>query len=388
MGKPELIKLEGNMSHPSPRSAYIHVPFCVHRCGYCNFTLVAGREDLVEPYLAALASELSQLEQPCEVETLYFGGGTPTYLSSQQLDQLCSLALEWHPLATDYEWTVEANPGDLDVARLHTLASRGVNRLSLGAQSFRDAKLKQLERDHSAADIQQAMQLARKAGLRVSIDLIFASPGETPSEWEADLAAAIALEPEHISTYGLTFEQGTSFWARLMREQMARVSEEREREMVLTAIDRLTQAGYEHYEISNFALPGHRSRHNQAYWTGQGYFAAGPGAARYVDGVRSTNHRSPFTYLKRMQAGQSPIQEQEQLSPRERAREMLIFGLRRIEGVDRQEFFEQSSFAVDELSGKEIEKFVALGFLDDDGQNIRLTHEGLLVSDSMWPDLV
>jgi len=371
-----------------PRSAYIHVPFCIHRCGYCNFALVAGRDDLVEPYLNALAVELGFLGTPQDVETLYFGGGTPTFLSREQLARICKLVLRWHPLQTGYEWTVEANPGDLDRERLQVLAHYGVNRLSLGAQSFRAAKLAQLERDHQPADVQRAVRLAREAGLHVSIDLLFAAPGETLSQWHADLEAALALEPEHISTYGLTFEQGTTFWSRLRRKELSQVPEELERQMYIAAIDRLSQAGYDHYEISNFGIPGHQSRHNGVYWTGQSYFAAGPGAARYVEGVRSTNHRSTFTYLQRLQNGKSPVAEQEHLGPQQRAREMLIFGLRRITGIDRQDFFARSGFEVDALSKTEIARFVELGLLQDDGHNIRLTREGLLVSDSLWPELL
>ncbi len=372
----------------SPHSAYIHVPFCVHRCGYCNFTLVAGRGDLVEPYLQALARELEGLGKPRPVTTLYFGGGTPTFLSPNQLDRLCALVLDWHPLHKDYEWTVEANPEDLDAARVTCLVQHGVNRLSLGAQSFDKAKLQQLERRHTAADIRHAADLAHQAGLQVALDLMFAAPHETLAQWEADLAAAVALQPAHISTYGLTFERGTAFGSRLQRQQLHPVPEETERQMYLMAIDYLTQAGYQHYEISNFARPGKWSRHNQAYWAGAGYWAAGPGAARYVAGLRSTNHRSTSTYLRRIQAGASPVAEQERLTPAQRARETLIFGLRRIAGVERAEFQHQTGYTVDSLVAAELARFVDLGLLADDGHTIRLTRAGLLVSDSLWPELL
>ena len=377
-----------SLSFPAPRSAYIHVPFCVHHCGYCNFAVVAGRSDLVEPYLEALSTELAWLDQPCEVDTLYFGGGTPTFLPAAQLKQLCQQVLEWHPLATDYEWTVEANPGDLDPKRIEMLAEMGVNRLSLGSQSFSNKKLKLLERDHCRSDILHAVELARSAGMRVSLDLIFASPGETLEEWLADLEEAIALQPEHLSTYGLTFEQGTTFWNRLQKNELAAVPEELEREMYLAAIDRLTAAGFLHYEISNFAQPGQQSRHNEVYWSGDGYYAAGPGAARYVDGIRETNHRSTSTYLKRILQGESPVAEREQLDQEQRARERLIFGLRRLAGVDRQKFHELAGLNIDALAGEEIAQFVELGFLEDRDGRIRLTREGLLISDSLWPELL
>ena len=372
----------------APRSAYIHIPFCTHRCGYCNFSVVAGRHDLVEPLLDALAVELSWLGSPREVDTLYFGGGTPTFLTPDQLQRLARTVLNWHPLAPGYEWTIEANPADLDPRRIDTLAQLGVNRLSLGGQSFHDQKLQQLERDHRAAQIGQAARRARQAGMQVSLDLIFAVPGETLKQWESDLAQAITLQPQHISTYGLTFERGAAFWGRLRRGEMFETPEQLQREMYLLAIDRLKAAGFEHYEISNFAHPGFRSRHNEAYWLADGYYAVGPGAARYVDGWRETNHRSTNTYLKRIRRGDSPVAQREKLDTRQRAHERLIFGLRRMEGVQRQAFAAQSGMELDAVAGSAIARMVELGMLADDGDRVRLTREGLLVSDAIWPELL
>lgn len=371
-----------------PRAAYIHVPFCIHRCGYCNFTVITGRDDLIEPLLTAIATELSWLGTPREIDTLYFGGGTPTYLAPEPLERLCEMVLTWHPLAPGYEWTVEANPGDLDVGRIAVLAERGVNRMSLGAQSFSNDKLKLLERDHQAADIERAIELVRQAGMQVSIDLIFGAPGESLDQWRTDLHRAIELKPDHISTYGLTFEKGTSFWNRQARGELVPVAEELERDMYLLAIDKLGEAGFEHYEISNFARPGKRSRHNETYWSGCGYYAAGPGASRYVDGRRQTNHRSVTAYLDLMSRGKSAVFEEESLDDEARAREMLVFGLRRLEGVDRDNFFTQTGFQLDQLAGESIARFVQWGMLSDDDRRVKLTREGLLVSDSLWPELL
>jgi oxygen-independent coproporphyrinogen-3 oxidase len=350
--------------------------------------VVAGRDDLIEPLLEAIAVELSWLDGPREVDTLYFGGGTPTHLGPPELDRLCRLALRWHPLAAGYEWTVEANPEDIDPARLKILASHGVNRISLGAQSFRAEKLALLERSHRAEQVQRAVELVRAAGMQVAIDLIFAVPGETLPQWQADLEAALALEPDHVSTYGLTFEKGTPFWSRLEHQEFAGVDEELEHDMYLAAIDGLTTAGFEHYEVSNFARPGRRSRHNETYWSGRGYFAVGPGAARYVDGVRETNHRSTTTYLRRVLADESPVAERECLDPERRAREFLVFALRRLEGISRDRFFESTGEQLDRLVGGELARFVEQGLLSDDGDVIRLTREGLLVSDSLWPEIL
>lgn len=372
----------------SPRAAYIHVPFCRHHCGYCNFTVVAGRDDLVPAYLNAIERELSWLETPREVDTLYFGGGTPTRLAINSFVKLARIVQHWHPLEAGYEWTVEANPADLSAEMIEALDERGVTRLSIGAQSFHDSKLKQLERDHTPAAVAQAMRLAWSAGLDLSLDMIFAAPGESLDDWQRDLRTAIDLAPDHISTYGLTFERGTTFWNRREKHELIEVDEELQREMYEWAIDELTRAGFEHYEVSNFARPGKRSRHNENYWRGGGYYAAGPGAARYVDGVRETNHRSTTAYLKHVLAGESPVADREQLDREQRARERLIFGLRRLEGVDRTAFQTATGFDVNQLAGRELERYVRMALLQDDGQRIRLTREGLLLSDTLWPELL
>jgi oxygen-independent coproporphyrinogen-3 oxidase len=371
-----------------PRAAYIHVPFCRHHCGYCNFTLVAGRDDLIADYLRAIDLELQSLGSPRTVDTLYFGGGTPTHLAPPQFAELAANVLAWHPLVPGYEWSVEANPVDVDQLRIAALRDLGVTRLSLGGQSFRTAKLRLLERDHSADDIRHAVALAQAAELQVSLDLIFATPGETLDQWLADVDAAIALAPDHISTYGLTFERGTEFWNRRERGTLTAADEELEREMYAAVIDRLTAAGFEHYEVSNFARPGRRSRHNQAYWSGDGYFAAGPGAARYVDGVRETNHRSTTTWLHRVLAGASPVAEREELDPEARAREFLVFSLRRITGLSRQEFTARTGYALDELIAEPLARFIDWGLVENAGDQLRLTRAGLFVSDAIWPDLL
>ncbi|TWU00059.1 Oxygen-independent coproporphyrinogen-III oxidase-like protein [Botrimarina colliarenosi] len=373
-----------------PTSAYLHVPFCRHRCGYCNFAVVAGRDDLVPAYLRALATELAQLTTPRPIETLYLGGGTPTRLPTPRLDELLTLARRWFPPQAGVapEFTVEANPGDLTVETVRLLARHGVTRLSLGVQSLNPAKLRQLERDHTPADVRQVVDAAHDAGIAPAIDLIFAAPGETLEAWRADLDEALTLRPSHVSTYGLTYEKGTSFWSRRLRGDLSELGDDLQRGMYELAIDRLAEAGLEHYEVSNFARPGRRSRHNESYWTGREWYAAGPGAARYVGGVRETNHRSTTTWIRRLENGEPPVAEREELSPEERARERLVFGLRRLEGVRYDAFAAQTHHEVAELAGEAIARFVSLGLLVDDGQVVRLTRNGLMVSDAIWPDLL
>ena len=370
---------------PVPRAAYVHVPFCAHRCGYCNFTLVARRDDLIDDYLRAIDIELQSLNEPHEVDTLFLGGGTPTQLNDSQFSRLVERLRAWFPLAEDYEFSIEANPADLCDERLRFLVSLGVSRLSLGGQSFDADKLRVLERDHSPSQLTMALGLSCEQIGSVSVDLIFGVPAETLDVWREDLHCAIELAPQHVSTYGLTFERGTSFWSRREHGELRPLDEELDREMYALAIDTLTNAGYEHYEISNFAKPGHRCRHNEAYWAGDGYYAVGPGAARYVNGRREMNHRSTTTWLKRVLEGQSPVAEVEVLSPEDRSREMLVFGLRRIDGVERADFANRSGFEIEALVGDPLPRFVDQGLLADDGTRVRLTRSGLFVSDSIWP---
>lgn len=370
---------------PAPPAAYIHVPFCAHRCGYCNFTLIAGRDDLISAYLDALDRELTLLESPRPVETLFIGGGTPTHLAPDQLEQLLSIVRRWFLLAAGGEFSIEANPFGFDFDRVKILAEFGVTRLSLGAQSFNAEKLKLLERDHSPAEIARCVELARRRLSSVSLDLIFGTPGETLDVWRRDLASALELTPDHVSTYGLTFERGTTFWSRLAHGRLARLDEELERTMYAVAIDSLGATGYEHYEVSNFARPGQRCRHNEIYWAAEEYFAAGPGAARYIAGRRETNHRSTTSWLKRVLAGESPVAESETLSPEDRAREALVLGLRRMEGIDRREFAARTGFEVDALAGRELARFFELGLCCDRSGRVGLTREGLFVSDAIWP---
>ncbi|MHB0958390.1 MAG: radical SAM family heme chaperone HemW [Pirellulaceae bacterium] len=372
----------------TPRAVYAHVPFCRHRCGYCNFTVVAGRSDLQEAYLQAVGREIGTLPLPRPVDTLYVGGGTPTQLDPPQLARLCDMLRNEFPPERGYEWTVEANPDGLDRTRLDILRAAGVNRISLGVQSFDPHKLTLLERDHRAEDVHRIYARVRDDFPSVSLDLICAVPGESVTAWQADLRAALALAPDHLSIYGLTFEKGTTYWGRLLRGTLVPVDEETQRMMLEVTWDTLAAEGWEHYEVSNFARPGHRSRHNEVYWKGESYFAVGPGASRYVEGRRETNHRSVTTYLRRLQAGRSPVADTDLLTPADRAREMLVFRLRMLEGITRQEFLHRTGFALETLAGAPLRKFTELGLLEDRDDRIRLTRAGLLVSDAMWPEFL
>jgi oxygen-independent coproporphyrinogen III oxidase len=376
----------GTMDVPaSARSAYVHVPFCAHRCGYCNFAVVSQREDMVEPFLRAIDLELAQLLIPREVDTLYIGGGTPTQLPVRELEHLLANVLRWLPLAPGGEFTVEANPEDFSSAGAAVMREMGVNRVSLGAQSFGDRKLASLDRRHREADIYRAIDRVRRIQAALAIDLMFAAPGETLEDWLTDVAGLLSCRPEHASTYGLTWEKGTRFWSQRQKTPEIELDEGLQREMYVAGIERLTAAGYEHYEVSNFALAGQRSRHNQAYWQGAFFYGFGPGAARFLDGTRSMNHRSTSTYIQRVLAGQSPVAESETLVAEEHARERLVFALRMMDGVLLADFEEETGFSAIDLAQPMLDKLVAQGLLARDAQRLSLTRAGLLISDAIWP---
>ncbi len=372
-----------------PRTAYVHVPFCGHHCGYCDFAVTAGQDHLIELYLDALPMELAALGEPRPVESLFIGGGTPTYLKPEQLGRLlAALRTQFVPSSPNFEFSVESTPESLDVERVAVLADYGVNRVSIGVQSFDAATLAALDRRHGVAQIPRAVEVVRKRIAALSFDLIFAAPGQTVADWERDLAGALRYEPDHLSTYGLTYEKGTPLWKDRDRGRVRPVGEDDELAMYQLAIDTLAAEGFEHYEISNFARPGQRSIHNQRYWANEAYFGVGVGAARYVEGIRELNVRNTQDYIRRVLSGESPTFQSECLEPRERAFETMATQLRRMEGIARSRFREQTGFDLDELLGERLLALVRQGFLQDDSQSVSLTRSGKFVADGVIEDLL
>jgi oxygen-independent coproporphyrinogen-3 oxidase len=371
-----------------PRSAYIHIPFCAHHCGYCDFAIAVGKDAQMDLYLEALGKELSLLGTPQRVETLFLGGGTPTYLGTKQLEVLLRTIRAWLPLEAGGEFSVEANPGNLTHDKVRVLAEHGVNRISLGAQSFDAGLLQVLERDHRPEEVARALDQVRQYVPRVSLDLIFGVPGQTLEQWQQDLETAVAFAPDHLASYGLTYEKGTPLWKQRQRGQVQSLDEDTELAMYTTAMDVLEGAGYEQYEISNFARPGGRCRHNQVYWANHAYFGFGMGAARYVDQVRSLNTRDLHTYLQRTLKGESAVYQSEKLEPLDSALETVAVQLRRKEGVNRSAFVEQTGFSLDALLKGRWEHLQELGLLEDDGNAVRLTRRGKCVADAVITELL
>lgn len=371
-----------------PRHAYVHVPFCRHRCGYCDFTLVAGRDDLIDRYFAALGRELERLSQTLDLDTLYLGGGTPSHLGPAGLARLFTLlSAKLEPVA-GAEVTIEANPNDVTEALAGAARDCGVTRVSLGAQSLDATTLRALDRDHTADDIRRAVEILAGHGFAVNIDLMTAAPGQSPADVARDLDAAVALGAGHLSVYCLTWEKGTRFESLRLRGTLGPVDEAVERAMLELSIDRLEAAGYEHYEISNFARPGGRCRHNEAYWDCRPWEAFGPGAARFDGRQRITNHRSTTTWMRRVLEGGDAEGDRDTMSAIEAAQERVVVGLRRRDGLGRSAFFAASGLALEAVAGAAIAGWVAAGLATDDGERVRLTREGLLVSDSLWAEVL
>jgi oxygen-independent coproporphyrinogen III oxidase len=400
----------GNSAAPPwlwPRSAYVHVPFCAHHCGYCDFAIAVGQDDLIDKYIHALALEFARLGKPQPMQTLFLGGGTPTHLPARDLAKLLDTVLHWLPLADGAEFSVEANPATLDEGKIAVLAEHGVNRVSLGAQSFDVGMLHVLERNHRPEDVAPTAERVRRRIATVSLDLIFGVPGQSLAQWLADLRQAVALQPDHIATYGLTYEKGTPLWKQRERGLVRPLDEEVELAMYTQAMDVLGAAGFEHYELSNFAarestpplsthspltthhsLLSKRCRHNQVYWANHAHFGFGMGAAQYVNGIRDLNTRDLAAYLKRLHAGQSPVFQSECLSPRDRALETVVIQLRRASGIERTQFTEQTAFDLDDLRGPTLAWLAELGLLADDGVSVRLTRRGKCVADSVVTELL
>lgn len=371
-----------------PRTAYLHIPFCAHHCGYCDFAVSAGQDHLIEHYLDALFQELKTLGEPRPMETLFIGGGTPTYLKANQLQLLLTTINHWLPLPRGSEFSIESTPDSLTSEKVAVLAAHGVTRVSIGVQSFHPELLTALDRQHTLSQIPRAVEIVRRHGLDLSLDLIFAAPGSTVETWKSDLLSALAFTPSHISTYGLTYEKGTPLWKERHRGTVHPVGEDDELAMYETAIDCLTTFGFEHYEISNFARPGFRCRHNERYWANEAYYGFGVGAARYVEGVRELNTRDTRSYIQKVLSGDSPTFQSERLNNKDRAFETIGTQLRRAEGIDRNRFREQTTFDLDLLVGDRLISLMNNGLLADRGSCVCLTRRGFCVADGVIEELM
>lgn len=378
---------------------YLHIPFCRAKCIYCDF-YSETQTRLLPAFLSALAREIDayQAQPPFSeltFDTVYLGGGTPSLLTPEQVNDILQHLARVYRLAEQPELSLEANPGTVLVERLAGYRAAGINRLTLGVQSFDDDELRWLSRIHNSAEAVDAVRHARAVGFdNIGLDLIFGIPGQTPASWRASLSQALRLAPEHLSVYGLTYEANTPLWRQWQQGKIQRCVEDNEREFFLMAAEMLTAAGYEHYEISNYALPGKRSQHNQHYWDHRPYLGLGPSAHSFDGRRRWWNVRSLTGYIDGVTRGVGAVAESEDITLPMRRNETILLGLRRSEGIDLETW--RSAYGFDLLS---IAQELAIKFgienrapftssagsalLAFDGRRLGLTLEGVLLYDSI-----
>lgn len=375
---------------------YLHIPFCEQRCRYCDFYTVAKREQAIPQYLDALLAEIALFaEQPFwqqqKYATIFMGGGTPSLLGIAQVDALLQ-ALRAHFCVTDdAEITMEANPGTVSRETLAGYRRAGVNRLSLGVQTFWEDELQQVDRLHSVRDIYETVAHAQAAGFHnLSIDLIFALPGQRPHRWRHNLEQAVQLAPEHISAYNLTIEEGTPLFKMLKSGELRQLSEWQARTVYNFTIDYLAANGYAQYEVSNFARPGFHSRHNSKYWDGSAYLGLGASAHSFDGQRRFSNVGNYVHYIRKLENRQLPCAFEEMLTPAQRQFEMIFLGLRRSEGLDLSAYSAtfQRNFMAD--YGRQLEKMMSGGraLLQLENGHLRLTREGLLLCDAVCAEFL
>ena len=368
-----------------PLGLYIHIPFCKSKCIYCDFYSLPRAEDRMDRYVSALCRQLAEIAQRTTahtVDSVYLGGGTPSYLGEKRLRRILKTVKKHYHLSRDAEITLEANPDSAgDWRALRALRRAGMNRLSLGVQSADDGLLRALGRPHTFAQAEEAAAAARRARIRnLSLDLIYGLPGQDLTGWKDTLERAAALEPEHLSCYGLKVEEGTPLWD--MQEKMDLPDDDAQADMYLWTVERLEALGYEQYEISNFARPGRASRHNMKYWTLCEYAGFGPGAHSDLGDVRYAYLRSLDTYCAGVEAGVSVLESSEHIPPRERDIEYVMLGLRLTQGISRQEFENRYRLPFAPIQSV-LERFRATGHAALAGGRWRLTPEGFLVSNQI-----
>lgn len=368
---------------------YIHIPFCKQRCLYCAFyssTLHSKQQE----YCDALCREIIMRRNYIIgiIDTVYFGGGTPSTLTREQLQKILGTIKENYRLSPSAEITIEANPDDLTPEYLATLRSLSFNRLSMGIQSFDDAQLKAIGRRHTAERARQAVKDARTAGFEnISIDLMFALPSSTSAQWQESIKQAIELRPTHISAYNLTYEEETPLYRALQQGKIEAVDEEENLKQFEILIEQLAAAGYRHYEISNFALPGYESRHNSSYWHDIPYLGCGAAAHSYNGESRSWNISDIKTYIEGINNG-APFSEVEQLTTAEQYNDTILTRLRTADGVPSDWMREKFGDKLTDYMLRNAAPHIAAGRLKEDNGILSLTREGLFVSDAIIRDLI
>ena len=374
-------------------SLYLHIPFCHTRCHYCDFNTYAGMLPLREPYVKALQKEIAlagTMAQHADgtlrrSRTIFFGGGTPSLLTVAQITRLLNVCFASFAVDKDAEITMEANPGTLDKEQLQGIRAAGINRLSMGAQSFDAELLQTLGRIHTPEEITQAVTFARAAGFTsINIDFMFGLPGQTMQHWRETLERALELRPEHLSLYSLIIEEGTPFHTWAHEGRITPGDEDLCADMYEYADERLREAGYENYEISNWALPGHHSRHNLTYWQNLPYIGMGAGAYSTFGGKRFSNIREPLDYIKAVNTQRLPEAETEPVEREQEMSETAFLALRTAMGLHLPTFAQRFSQPFSQFVGDRLRPVEEAGLLEHEDEWLRLSKRGRLLGNEVF----
>jgi oxygen-independent coproporphyrinogen-3 oxidase len=370
---------------------YVHIPFCSSRCSYCDFATGLYQSELAERYVRGLIEEIRTSQYAGEnVDTIYFGGGTPSLLAPVQLQHVLAALYDSFKIATGAEITLEINPGSATPEKLRAFRSLGINRASFGAQTFDDAELAKLGRSHNSADALRTFAELRDAGFaNVSFDLIAGLPGQTLAGWQHNIQQALDLVPEHLSFYLLEVHSGTPLAEHIRRGIQPHPDEDLAGVMYEWMLEQAAAAGYEHYEISNLCRPGFYSRHNVKYWTAAPYYGFGCSAHSYDgDTRRWSNQRDVLKYVERVESGASPVVEEQQLSVTDVRAEAVFLGLRMMQGVDLRHYRESFGIDLRDEHADDLDRFCKAGLVELDGDLIRLTRTGALLSNEVFAAFV
>ena len=375
-----------------PIGLYLHIPYCLHKCGYCDFNSHNINEAEMESYVRALLKEMEQAARKAKdrrVNTLFFGGGTPTTLPFADLARILKACSQHFQVDPEAEITCEANPATIPQADLTQLREAGFNRLSIGVQSFDPDELKRLERVHSVDEVYLTVERARHAKFEnLSLDLMFALPDQTIELWQNNLKQALGLQPDHISAYNLTIEPDTVFYKQQSQGQLTMPPDDFQRELFEITIDTLTKAGYEHYEISNYAKPGKQSRHNLNYWVNGEYIGLGAGASSTFNGERYKNTNLPARYIAQIVETQTAVESRETPDRRQRMGEAVMLGLRLKEGLNLSTFEKQFGITFQEAFGDTVTRLEGMGLIELRDDRAALTREGLFLADSVIVEFI
>lgn len=366
---------------------YVHIPFCKAKCGYCDFNSYAGKEECIQPYFSALLSEIEAVAEkyPLPVDTIYFGGGTPTFVDTAYVCTALERIKELFEQCSNCEISIECNPGTIGYEGLKKLCEYGFNRLSIGLQSADNRCLKKLGRIHTFEDFSECFKNARKAGFEnISLDLMYGLPGQTFADWENTLKSAVEFGTEHISCYSLKVEEGTPF----STMDLDLPDDDAVADMYEMAVSLLNKWGYERYEISNFSKKGRESQHNLKYWLCNDFVGLGAGAFSCIGGVRFSNALDIGEYIECMKKESCAIESKEALSDFDKMSEFVFLGLRLKEGISEAEFAKRFNLNIDEVFGEQIEKYQGMGFLIREKGFIRFSNKGFFVSNTILSDFV